>query len=128
MTAKGDKQKRILIIEDDIFLTRAYQVKFQNEGFEVLIVTNGKEALSLLQRSAPPDAVLLDIMLPDVNGFAVLAEIRKSEKWKKVPVVITSNLGQEQDVVRGKELGAQDYIIKADVKISDVVASVKKYL
>lgn len=128
MAATSTKQKRILIIEDDVFLTKAYQVKFQNEGFEVQVAVDGKEALSLLQNSEPPDVVLLDIMLPGVDGFAVLGEIRKNEKWKKVPVIISSNLGQEKDIGRGKELGAQDYIVKAEVKISDVVDRVKKYL
>lgn len=125
---KGKTGKRVLIIEDDAFLVKVYQIKFQNEGVEVLLAADGKEALDIVKTGEPPSVVLLDLMLPGINGFEVLTEIRKNEKWKKVPVIILSNLGQPQDMERGKTLGAQDYIVKADVRINDVVERVKKYL
>lgn len=122
-----NQKKVILIIEDDVFLLKTYQVTFRKEGIEVMVATNGNDALSMLEKD-PPSAVLLDLMLPGVSGFDVLAAIRKNEKWKKVPVLIMSNLGQSQDIERGMSLGANEYIIKADVKIFDVVERVKKYL
>lgn len=121
----GSKKKSILIIEDDIFLVKAYQIKFQKEGIEVKVAFDGQEAMAFLEKE-PVDAVLLDLMLPGISGFTVLEAIRKNEKWKNVPVVILSNLGQPQDMERGKALGVVDYIIKANVKINDIVAKVKK--
>lgn len=119
--------KTILIVEDDQFLTKAYQIKFKAEGFDVWIATDGQQALSYLSKQ-PPQAVLLDLMLPQVSGFDVLAAIRNSPQWKRVPVIIMSNLGQQQDIDRGKALGISDYIVKANVKINDVVERVRKLL
>jgi DNA-binding response OmpR family regulator len=120
-------KKSVLIIEDDLFLVKAYQVKFQKEGIETKIASDGKEALALLEKE-PPAVVLLDLMLPGISGFTVLETIRKNDKWKNVPVLILSNLGQPQDIERGKDLGVKDYIVKANVKISDIVAKVKQWL
>ncbi len=128
--ASGDakqKSKKILIIEDDVFLVKAYQVKFKKEGIEADVASDGKEALAYLEQD-PPAAVLLDLMLPGISGFTVLEEIRKNERWKKVPVIILSNLGQPQDIERGKELGVLDYIVKANVKINEIVEKVRKFL
>lgn len=119
--------KNILVVEDDSFLMKAYQIKFGKEGMGVLSASDGKEALEMLQKE-PAEAVLLDLMLPQVSGFDVLAAIRKNDKWKNVPVIILSNLGGEQDIERGKELGATDYIVKANTKIDDVVKKVKEYI
>lgn len=127
MTAQGPVKKNVLVIEDDLFLVKTYQVRFKAEGIDVAAATDGKEALALLQKD-PPNLILLDLMLPNVSGFDVLSAIKKSERWKKVPVVIVSNLGQAEDVNRGKELGAADYIVKANVRINDIVEKVKKML
>lgn len=121
------KKKMVLIIEDDIFLRKALQVKFKKEGLEIWVASDGKEALSYLEREAP-DVVLLDLMIPSVSGFDVLAAIRKNERWKNVPVIILTVLAQPQDIKRGKELGATDYLVKTDVKIGEVVEKVKKFL
>jgi two-component system OmpR family response regulator/two-component system alkaline phosphatase synthesis response regulator PhoP len=121
------KKKIILIVEDDLFLIRAYQIKFEKEGFEVWVASDGNLAMARLQGN-PPDIVLLDLMLPGVNGFDILEDIRKSPKWKDVPVIILTNLGQEQDKKKGEALGVKDYIVKANVKISEVVERVKKYV
>jgi len=122
-----EKKKVVFVIEDDLFLVKAYKIKFQKEGAEVWVSTDGKEALSFLERE-PPNIVLLDLMLPGLSGFEVLAAIRENERWKNVPVIILTNLGQPQDIERGKQLGIEDYIVKANVKIDDVVKKVKKYL
>lgn len=120
-------KKTILVVEDDVFLVKAYQIKFQKEGINVQAAHDGKEALSFLQKD-PPTLVLLDLMLPYIAGFDVLQAIRKNDRWKDVPVIITSNLGQEQDIEQGKTLGATDYIIKANSKIGDLVERVRKHL
>jgi len=127
-TEKNNQDKKtVFAVEDDIFLVKVYKTVFEKEQIEVWIAANGNEALKFLEKE-PPDAVLLDLMLPGISGFDVLAEIRKNEKWKKVPVIILSNLGQPQDMERGKALGANEYIVKSNVKINEVVETVKKYL
>ena len=120
-------KKPIFIIEDDPFLVKAYQLKFSQEGYEVLTAMDGKEALSFLDRE-PAGVVLLDLMLPGASGFDILTAMRGNDRWKDVPVIILSNLGQAQDIAHGKELGAQDYLVKANVVMEEVVERVKKYV
>lgn len=124
---KEGAKKAIFVVEDDVFLVKVYKVKFEDLGVAVWVATDGAEALAFLERE-PPNVVLLDIMLPGMSGFDVLAAMKKNERWKNVPVLILSNLGQEQDLERGKALGAKEYIVKANVKIDEVVERVKKYI
>ena len=119
--------KTILIIEDDDFVLKAYKIKFEKEKFNVVVALDGNEAVAYL-KNEPADLVLLDLMLPEINGFDVLAAIRKNEKWKKVPIIIMSNLGQTSDIKRCQDLGISDYIIKSDIKISEVVEKVKSLI
>lgn len=126
-SAKKKGKSTIFIVEDEVLLVKAYQAKFEKEKAEVWIASDGKEALSYLKKD-PPNIVLLDLMLPGVSGFDILEAIRKNDKWKKVPVIVLTNLGQLQDVDRCKALGIEEYIIKANSKINDVAEKVKKYL
>lgn len=118
---------RVLLVEDDKFISRAYKDGLEREGFEIDTAFDGIEAMQKLQ-SSPPDLVLLDLILPEKDGFAVLEEIQMNEKLKRIPVVILSNLGQESDIEKGRALGATDYLIKADVSMKDVIEKVKFYL
>ena len=131
MTPNEPKQNRsrktVLIIEDDVFLQKAYDVKFEKEGIELLIASDGDQALAMLAKD-PPDLILLDIMLPGISGFDVLEQIRKNDRWKSVPVLILSTLGQAEDIEKGKKLGVKEYIIKANAKINEVIELVRKYL
>lgn len=115
------------MVEDDIFLRKIYREKFQREGFDFLEATNGEEGLNKII-AEKPDLVLLDLMLPKKNGFDVLIDMKRSKATERIPVVILSNLGQESDVKRGLELGASDYLVKADISLSDVVVKVKEWL
>jgi len=126
---KGDKGgKLILLIEDDTLLVKAYEAKFKKEGLNVWIITNGTEALKCVEKD-PPALVLLDLMLPGASGFDVLRAIKNNEKWKNVSVVVLTNLGQNQDIERIKEIGeVKEYIIKANVKMSEIIEKVKGYL
>lgn len=128
MPATAAKKKTVLVVEDDPFLVKAYQIKLAKAGAEVWLATEGKQAFDYLTNNEPPAVVMLDLMLPGVSGFDILESIRKNDKWKKVPVLILTNLGQPQDMERGKALGIDDYIIKANVKINDIIEKVKKYL
>jgi DNA-binding response OmpR family regulator len=120
-------KKKIFIVEDDAFLMKAYQIKFEKEGIEVMTAMDGKDAIGMLKET-PPSVIMLDLMLPGASGFDVLSAIRKDAKWKDVPVIILSNLGQSQDVEKAKGLGIADYIIKANTRINDIVEKVKKLL
>jgi len=124
---QSDGRKVIFIIEDDMLLVSAYEVKFKKDNNEVWIAKDGKEAIGFLTRE-PPDIVLLDLILPGMNGYEVLSEIRKNEKWKNVPVIVLTNLGQAQDIEKAKSLGVDDYLVKANTKISEITDKVNKYL
>lgn len=123
----NEEKKTILIIEDDSFLVKAYQLRFEKENMNVRIATTGTDAMAFLAQD-PPHVVLLDLMLPGKSGFDVLVEMKKLPLWKGVPVIVLSNLGQPEDIQRAKALGAIEYIVKANAKINDVADVVKKYL
>jgi DNA-binding response OmpR family regulator len=117
---------KILLIEDDKFLRTVLEKKLSSEGFEVVSAVDGDEALEKII-SDKPDIILLDIILPKKSGFLVLDNIKKDPEFKKIPVLIISNLGQEEDVKRGLSLGAIEYFVKAKVSLDDVVKKIKEY-
>ena len=121
------RHHKVLLVEDDLALLKIYSNKLKINDFEVSPATTGDEALRKAQTELP-DIILLDLILPGKDGFMVLAELKKNTATKKIPVIILSNLGQESDVARGKELGAIDYLVKSDVSLMDLVEKVKHYL
>ena len=124
------KQKQgvtILLVEDDTFLANIYKTKFEMEGFTVDVVENGQDGLDTAKKKKP-DIVLLDILLPKMDGFTVLKKMKADDGLKNVPVILLTNLGQKDDVEKGLELGAADYLIKAHFKPSETVEKVKKAL
>lgn len=116
---------KLLVAEDDKFLQKILVTKFTKEGFDVRAASDGEEAMKALLAEVPA-FMLLDLILPKMNGFEVLAEIRTNQKMKDLPVFILSNLSQEEDVKRAKELGALDFLVKADNSINQVVEKVKE--
>ena len=126
MTPKSDK-KKVFLIEDDLFLSDMYRTKFELSGFEMPHTEDGESAMHML-REAKPDLVLLDIVLPKKSGFEVLKEIKADPELKNTPVILLTNLSQKDDVDKGFELGANDYIIKAHFTPAEVVAKVQKVL
>jgi two-component system, OmpR family, alkaline phosphatase synthesis response regulator PhoP len=119
--------KKILIVEDDKFLNNAYKIKFTKAGYEVKVATDGNEALKVMSEFTP-DIILLDLMMPIKDGFATLEEIRANPNWKNIPVIIASNLGQQEDIQRGIGLGATDFIIKSDMSMESLMAKVTQLL
>lgn len=119
--------KKILLIEDDPFLSSLLGNRLKKEGFDLDTVKSGNDAMKAL-RAKLPDLVLLDIILPGKSGFEVLEDIKSEPPVARVPVMIISNLGQDSDMERGKELGAVEYIVKARVSIDDLVKKIKDYL
>ncbi len=124
-----EKKINILLVEDDVFLANIYKTKFAMEGFEVVLhAENGDLAIVEANRKKP-DIILLDILLPKKDGFAVLTELKKeNSEVKDIPVILLTNLGQKDDVEKGLEMGAEDYLIKAHFKPSEVVEKVRKIL
>ena len=118
---------KVLLVEDDKMIIDMYTLKFTQEGYDVVQAENGKDGLDLAKTSNP-DIILLDIILPQMDGFTVLKELKADANLKDTPVVLLTNLGQDGDVKKGLELGANDYLIKANYTPSQVVDKVKSVL
>ena len=123
----GVKHK-ILIIDDDEFLLDMYAVKFKEEGFEVDTARGGKEALDKIKGGTSPEVVLLDVVMPGMDGFELLGTIRKENLIPASKIIILSNLGQKEHLDKGMSLGAADYIVKAYFTPSEVVKKVNEVL
>ena len=121
----SEKKKKILIAEDEKPMANALKAKLESSGFEVEIASDGEMALSILAKGKI-DLMLLDLIMPKKDGFSVLTELKKT--GNKTPVVISSNLSQESDVKKTKELGAVDFFVKSDTPIVEVVEKIKKIL
>ncbi|MBL7053271.1 MAG: response regulator [Candidatus Portnoybacteria bacterium] len=119
--------KKILIIEDDPFLSEMYAAKFTESGFEIEVAFDGSVGLAKIE-NFNPDLVLLDIVLPKMDGFEILKKIKENEKLKKIPIILLTNLGQKSEVEKGLSLGADEYIIKAHFTPTAVVTRVKEIL
>ena len=118
---------KILLVEDEDFLLDLYEAKLEEVGFEVVKAADGTEGLSLAQLELP-DLILLDILMPKIDGYEMLKALKGSSKTKNIPVVIFSNLSQREEIEKGLKLGAKDYIIKTTVTPTEMVAKVKEYL
>ena len=118
---------KILIVEDDPFLSEMYSTKLIQEKFEVDFATDGKEAIKKA-REARPDLILLDIVLPKMDGFEVLAEIKKDPQLRNIQVIALTNLGQKEEVEKGLKLGADDYIVKAHFTPTEVINKIKQVI
>jgi DNA-binding response OmpR family regulator len=119
--------KKILVVEDDQFLSNAYKLKLTKSGFETLVATDGNEALKVLEEFTP-DLILLDLIMPNLDGFGTLTALNADEKLKSIPVIVASNLGQKEDIEKAKELGAKDFIIKSNVSIEEIVQKVNSVI
>ncbi|OIO20559.1 MAG: response regulator [Candidatus Magasanikbacteria bacterium CG_4_10_14_0_8_um_filter_32_14] len=117
----------VLLIEDDNFLGNIYKTKFEMEKFKVIVATDGLEGLEMVKKKKP-DIILLDILMPKMDGFEVLSNLKKDKNLVKIPVILLTNLGQKDDVEKGLKLGAVDYLIKAHYKPSETVAKIKSVL
>jgi len=122
-----NKQIKILLVEDDRTLAEMYQTKFSREEFFTIHLAQGGKVIETVQ-SEKPDIILLDIIVPQVDGFANLASLKKDVKTRNIPVVMLTNLGQDEDKEKGKKLGAEDYWVKADLTPAQVVDKIKEIL
>src|SRR3989344_2107708 len=118
---------KVLVVDDDEFFRKVYASKLKAEGFEVSTASNGEEALKSVSEEKP-DLILLDLIMPQKDGFEVLEDMGKDPDLKKIPVVIFSTLEQKEDVDRAMELGAADYINKSEVNVDDLKSKLSKLL
>ena len=121
------EKKKILIIEDDKFYRLAYKDGLEDEGYIAVVASDGKEGIDKIKKEKP-DLILLDLIMPVEGGFDVLTKLNKDKNMKNTPVIILSNLGQDSDIEKAKELGAIDYLIKSDVTMKEVLSKVEKYI
>ena len=119
--------KKILLVEDDQFLGSLMKNRFVKEGFDITWTTNGDDAIAKL-KEAPHDLILMDIILPGASGFEVMEKIVAEPQVGSTPIIVISNLGQQSDITRGKELGAVAYLVKADTPIDILVQRVREFL
>lgn len=124
MNEENKKLSTILLVEDDTFLAGMYVTKLQLEGFDVKIAEDGEKGIKMA-KSEKPRLILLDIILPKMSGFDVLKDLKDDPDTKDIPVILLTNLGQREDVQKGLDLGAKDYLIKAHFMPSEVVKKIK---
>jgi DNA-binding response OmpR family regulator len=123
----ADPVKSIMIIEDDRFLSSLMKARLEKDGFVVIQAFDGAEAIELFKQKLP-DLIILDLIMPKVTGFEVLQTISITPQLSKVPVVILSNLAQDSDIEKARQLGAKEYFVKVKVSIDDLVGRIKGLL
>lgn len=120
-------QKKVVIVEDDDHISKVYEIKFAKEGIKAIVARDGEEGVAVIL-AEKPDMIILDLMVPKKDGFAVLEEIKKSPDIVNTPVIVLSNLGQKVDQERALALGANEYLVKVNQPIQEIIDKVKNYL
>jgi DNA-binding response OmpR family regulator len=121
------KNYKILLIEDEEMLASMYETKFKNEGYDIKKALDGETGLKMALDDKP-DVILLDIIMPKLDGCSVFRALKETVITKVVPVVLLTNLGQDEDVKKGKSMGAAGYLVKANMTPAEVVEKIKEYL
>lgn len=124
---KKKGQLKVLVVEDDALLAQALTQHLLKEKFDVATVGNGLEVVDVVKKFVP-DIILLDIILPGLDGFGVLKLLRADKKMESIPVIVISNIGEVGDIKSAKALGAEEYIIKAHTQLSTIVNTIRKYV
>ncbi|MBI5004621.1 MAG: response regulator [Candidatus Lloydbacteria bacterium] len=127
-TNSSETKQKVFIVDDDKFLLDMYALKFSEVGFSVCAAGSGADVLDKLNEGFVPDIILLDIVMPGMDGFELLKNIKEKKLVPSAKIIILSNIGQESDIERGKKLGANGYIVKASVTPTEVVEKVKEVL
>ena len=122
-----NKQAKILLAEDDKFITRAFRDGFIRQGLDVITSVDGVDTLKKIKKHKP-NVILLDLLMPVMDGFEVLEKLQKSKVLSKIPVIVLSNLGYQKDVEKAKDLGAKEYLLKANFTLPEVIKIINKYI
>ena len=120
--------KTILIVEDDIFLQGLEATKLKKEGYDIQNAANAAEAYKIFDSKTPIDLMLLDLMLPDIDGFTILEKVRHDPVMKDLPVVVFSNLSEEKDIERAKKLGISEFMIKSNFNLDELTKKVRELI
>ncbi|PIP73981.1 MAG: response regulator [Candidatus Lloydbacteria bacterium CG22_combo_CG10-13_8_21_14_all_47_15] len=123
-----DKKKIVFIVDDDKFLLDMYALKFGEAGFQVETAANAQDALDRFKDGLIPDVLLLDIVMPGMDGFEFLSAVTEEKLLPNTEKIILSNIGQEEDIERGRKLGADGYIVKASATPTEVVKKVEEIM
>lgn len=121
-------QKTVLIIEDDNFLQGLEATKLKKEGYNILTAANSIEAFKAIDGIVKIDLVLLDLLLPDVDGFMILEKIRQNKILQAIPVIVFSNLSEEKDVSRATQLGASEFMVKSNFTLDEIAKKIKELI
>ncbi|HVM76537.1 MAG TPA: response regulator [Candidatus Paceibacterota bacterium] len=121
----ADDAKKVMVIEDDRFLSTLLKARLEKEGFAIEQAFDGEEALDVLRRITPPNLIILDLIMPKVTGFELLQTVSITPGLANIPVIILSNLAQDSDIEKAKQLGAKEYFVKVKVSIDDLVGKIK---
>ena len=119
--------KKVVIVEDDDFISKALEIKLENTPVDFMVAKDGEVGLEMIKKEKP-DLVLLDLILPKLYGFDVLKKLKEDDSTKNIPVIILTNLGQDEEAQKGKDLGALDYFVKADTSLEKIVSRIEEVL
>lgn len=120
--------KRVLIIEDDNFLQGLEAKKLSKEGYEVLAASNSEETFKVLDSKEKIDMILLDLLLPEVDGFSILQRIRENKELVTLPVIVFSNLSEEKDIDKAKKLGISEFMVKSNFTLDELTEKVRSLI
>ncbi|MFA4871496.1 MAG: response regulator [Patescibacteria group bacterium] len=123
----ASEKTKVLLVEDDLMIVEMYKMRFEEEGYAVLVTDKGSEAIEIAEKEKP-DIILLDVILPEVDGFTVLQKLKNDIKTKEIPILLLTNLGQESDKEKGLQMGAADYFIKAQHTPVEVIQKIKELI
>lgn len=128
MNKEQVSKKTVLLVEDDVFIGDIFETKIGISGFNVVKADNGNQAIQALEKGLKPNLMLLDLRMPELDGFGVLEKLNENEEWKEIPVVVLTNFSGDDDMERCKKLGAKDYLVKSFFTPAEVLEKVEKYI
>ena len=120
--------KTILIVEDDLFLQGLEATRLKKEGYDILVATDSVETYAIIDGRRQIDLILLDLMLPEVDGFTILAKIRKDKLYTNTPVIVFSNLSEESDMERARKIGISEFLIKSNFDLGQLTSKIKNLI
>lgn len=122
-----NQKKKILIADDEEVLVQMYKRKFEKAGYKVLEAFDGDDVVKILNKETP-DIILLDVIMPKMDGFLILEKLKSNPKTKKIPVILLTNLAQKEDIKKGLKIGADSYLVKSELTPQQVLDTIQRFL